>query len=245
MKLFAVGLVVVLNLAFGSGEVASILKVCSRSDPKLSQCITNVVDMIRPNIASGDYGPGRKAPGLDPYPIAQMKIDHGASFKCNLDDVVIEGVSKFEIKKIRQNIPEKGFNITVRLPTTFVHGKYDLNMNILLLQLTGKGPFNLTLENTLVNFKIRYFLEPKDGKEYFKFHPIDLRFKFDKAQFYLKNLFNGDPTLEQIGNQAINANPHILLEEVRPSMEAHLKKSLTAVANKVVENSTEQELLPP
>lgn len=57
--------------------------------------------MIRPNIASGDYGPGRKAPGLDPYPIAQMKIDHGASFKCNLDDVVIEGVSKFEIKKIR------------------------------------------------------------------------------------------------------------------------------------------------
>ncbi|XP_058453618.1 circadian clock-controlled protein daywake-like [Malaya genurostris] len=245
MRWLGVGFVLILNLAVGFSVLPSTLQVCSISDPNLSQCIINVVDSLRPNIASGNYGDGRVAPSLDPYSIAQMDVDHGPSFNAKLKNVTIEGVRDFVIKKLRPDLSEKRFNITAKLPNLFVRGKYNLNMNILLLKISGDGNFNLTLGDTLVSLKIQYYLDSKDGKDYMKFKPIDVRFKFDKAEFYLQNLFNGDPALEKIGNQAINANPHLLLEEVRPSIEEHMKGSLTQISNIVVQGAEVKELLPP
>ncbi|XP_055546855.1 uncharacterized protein LOC129731113 [Wyeomyia smithii] len=245
MNLFGVGLVVALNLAFACSEVSPVLQVCSVSDPNMGQCIANVVDKLRPNIASGNYGEGRVAAKLDPYYIEQLKIDHGPSFRANLNNVNVEGISQFEVRKIREDLANKRFNITAKLPSLLVYGKYDLNMNILLLRISGKGNFNLTLDNTLVSLKLQYDLDPKDGKNYIKFKPVDMRLKFDGAQFYLQNLFNGDPVLEKVGNQAINSNPHVLLEEVRPSIEGHLRESLTEISNTVVKGAEERELLPP
>lgn len=97
----------------------------------------------------------------------------------------------------------------------------------------------------MASFKLHYLIDQKDGKDYIRFRPVETRLKFDKIRFYLKNLFNGDPALESIGNQAVNSNPHILMEEVRPSLENYLRKSLTLISNAVVEGATEQELLPP
>lgn len=243
MKLIS-ALVVIVNLGIVLADVAPVLEVCSRNDPQLAECIMNVVDKIRPNIANGDYGGGRIAPKLDPFSIEKVDIDHGASFRAKMRNVTIDGLSKFVIKKIRPDVDNKRFHITAKIPTCFVRGKYELNMNILLLKISGKGDFNLTLDDTLVNLKVQYHLVPKDGKAYLKFHPVDLKIKFDKAQFYLKNLFGGDPALEQVGNQAINANPHLLLDEVKPAIVENLKVSLTNISNAVVEGAEEVELLP-
>ncbi|XP_053696325.1 uncharacterized protein LOC128743722 [Sabethes cyaneus] len=244
MNLFGVGFVVALNLAFACSEVSPVLEVCSTSDPQLNQCIANVVEKLRPNIASGNYGPGRIATKLDPYFIEKLNIDHGPSFRANLNNVNIEGISKFELRKIREDLPYKRFNISAKLPSLYVYGQYELNMNILLLRIAGKGNFNLTLEDTLVSLKVQYQLDPKDGKDYVKFLPVDMKLKFAGAKFWLQNLFNGDPVLEQVGNQAINSNPHLLLDEVRPSIEEHLRESLTEISNTVVQGAEERELLP-
>ncbi|XP_065094114.1 protein takeout-like [Ochlerotatus camptorhynchus] len=244
MKLIASAFVVILNLVVVLAELAPVLEVCSKNDPQLAQCIIKVVDKIRPNIANGDYGGGRMAPKLDPFSIEKLDIDRGASFRAKMRNVIIDGLSNFVIKKIRPDLENKRFHIIAKIPNCFVHGKYELNMNILLLKIAGKGDFNLTLDDTLVNLKVQYYLEPKDGKSYTKFHPVDLKIKFDKAKFYLKNLFGGDPALEQIGNQAINANPHLLLDEVKPAIQENLKISLTNISNAVVDGAEEDELLP-
>ncbi|XP_055642799.1 circadian clock-controlled protein daywake-like [Toxorhynchites rutilus septentrionalis] len=244
MKSCSVIVVVVLNLAVGFTKIAPVLEVCKRNDPALGQCIINVVEKIRPNIASGNYGENRNAPPLDPLLIDKIDIDHGPSFRANLRDISIAGVSGFVIRKIRDDVPNRMFNISAKLPSLLVKGKYDLDMNILLLKISGRGPFNLTLDDTLVSLKVKYFLEPKDGKNYLKFHPVGLKIKFNDARFYLKNLFNGDPALEEIGNQAINANPHVLLDEVKPSLMDKLTLSLTEISNAVVAGGEEDELLP-
>ncbi|XP_055596424.1 uncharacterized protein LOC129746657 [Uranotaenia lowii] len=242
----SISLILALSVGDSRAEIAEVLSgVCHTEDPKFSECVADVVDKIRPNIASGNFGKDRVAVPLDPYWMDKMDIDHGRSFRCFLRNVTIEGVSTFQILKIKKDIPAKRFNITVRIPKLFVFGKYDLDMNILLLKISGKGDFNLTLGNTLVSLKLQYFADTKDGKDYMQYRPLEIKFKFDKAEFYLKNLFNGDPALEKIGNQAINADPHVLLEEVRPSMEQQLRDSLTDISNTVVRGSEILELLPP
>lgn len=192
MKLFAVGLVVVLNLAFGSGEVGkyishranSVFK--SANQPRLGgrpqlpswRCAPEVIPSCRSASRMWSTWSGRTSrPGIMvragrlrdwiPIRLPRWRLITGLASSAILTMWSSRVLASLRLRKFgerkqlcmsfgkfviigrflinSQNIPEKGFNITVRLPTTFVHGKYDLNMNILLLQLTGKGPFNLTL----------------------------------------------------------------------------------------------------
>lgn len=192
MKLFAVGLVVVLNLAFGSGEVGkyishranSVFK--SANQPRVGgrpqlpswRCAPEVIPSCRSASRMWSTWSGRTSrPGIMvragrlrawiPIRLPRWRLITGLASSAILTMWSSRVLASLRLRKFgerkqlcmsfgkfviigrflinSQNIPEKGFNITVRLPTTFVHGKYDLNMNILLLQLTGKGPFNLTL----------------------------------------------------------------------------------------------------
>lgn len=93
--------------------------------------------------------------------------------------------------------------------------------------------------------RLKYYLKPgPDGKEYVQFQPIQVKLRFDKGKFNLHNLFNGDPTLGQIGNSAINEDPHVLLDEVKPAFEESLAKQFTAMANSAVSGATELDILP-
>lgn len=93
--------------------------------------------------------------------------------------------------------------------------------------------------------RLKYYLKPgPDGKEYVQFHPIQVKLRFDKGKFNLKNLFNGDPTLGKIGNSAINEDPHVLLDEVKPAFEESLGRIFTAMANSAVSGATELDILP-
>ncbi|XP_058453614.1 putative beta-carotene-binding protein [Malaya genurostris] len=249
MKQFVYCLVfcVLLRIESSFGTLPSILPTtCSRSDPNFERCVKGVVELIRPNIASGNYGPGQpKAPALEPIFIDKMLIDNGPSFRAKMSNVTIKGAGGFLIGRISLNLAEKAFNVSVKLPSMVVDGKYTLDMQLLLLRITGQGDFNLRLDDTLCNLKLKYFFtRGADGKESVQFQPIQVRLKFVKGRFNLQNLFNGDPTLGQVGNNVINEDPLVLLEEVRPAFEQSLGKIFTAIANSAISGASELELLP-
>ncbi|XP_053692559.1 uncharacterized protein LOC128741009 [Sabethes cyaneus] len=237
----------VFYLSVGLGEIAPILQsmVCSRSDPDLSKCVTNAMNSIRSALALGDFGAGRTAPMLDPYQIKTLDIRNGQNFEVLLRNATIEGIGDYKITELREDLPQKKFNFRLNLPSLFVKGKYDLNMYVLLSRIFGKGNFNMTLIDTLADVTAQYFLEPKDGKNLVQFKPLDIKLKFDKARFYLDNLFDGDQNLGQFGNNAINSFPSLLLDQVKPGIEAHLTRSVTKMANAVVSGAEEQEILLP
>ncbi|XP_055546858.1 uncharacterized protein LOC129731116 [Wyeomyia smithii] len=244
MKAFLVQFLVVLGFQYGKSSVAPVLSVCSRNDPNLGQCITNVVYRIRKNVADGNYGDGRAAPKLDPMHFPQLAINNGPGFKLVLSDVTIRGASGFNIQQLRDNLPAKRFDIVSTIPVMHISGQYDLNMSILLLKVNGKGKFNLVLNDTIANMRMEYQTVPSGGKNFVRFHPIELKLKFTKARFNFNGLFNGDPALEEFGNKAINENPHLLLDEVRPSFEKNLARVFTEISNSVVQGAEESELLP-
>ncbi|XP_065094125.1 protein takeout-like [Ochlerotatus camptorhynchus] len=245
MKQLAIHFLVILSFHYGKSYVAPVLSVCSRNDPNLEKCIIDVVERIRPNVIEANYGDDRKAPRFDPIYFERMDINNGAGFHLVLSNVTIRGTGGFVIKKIRYDQSAKRLDIASVIPAMNIVGQYNLNMNILLLQASGKGDFRLQLNDTIGNLKMQYRLVPRDGKSFVQFDPIDLKLKFQKAKFHFTGLFNGDPSLEEFGNRAINDNPNLILDEVKSSFEKNLGQVFTDISNSVVEGAEESELLPP
>lgn len=65
-----------------------------------------------------------------------------------------------------------------------------------------------------------------------------------RARFRLENLFNGDQVLGEIGNQVINENSQLFLDELIPGFEKSLSKTFLDIANGVLTDVTFDEMFP-
>ncbi|XP_052866395.1 circadian clock-controlled protein daywake-like isoform X1 [Anopheles cruzii] len=235
-------------ISFVGAGLPPVLKACPRNTTDLNQCIIDVVTELRPRLATGDLGENFTITSLEPITIDRLTIERGENFKANFTNFRISGATHektgFVVKKLKTDLNTRQINATVLLPKLQVNSKYDLKMSILVLQINGKGDLQVNLTDTRVSLKLTFYNETVDGEEYFRFNPITLRVKFGKARFYLKNLFNGDPTLEAIGNQAINENPDVLLDEVKNGIEENLAKLFSKIASEVVKDALFDEVFP-
>lgn len=93
-----------------------------------------------------------------------------------------------------------------------------------------------SFENARARVKMRAAKYQKNGQTYLKFERFNLKIQIGNNRLNLKNLFNGDPTLGQIGNQFINQNSELFLSEIIPGLEKNLAEIFTNTANDIVEN---------
>ncbi|XP_039430727.2 protein takeout-like, partial [Culex pipiens pallens] len=222
---------------------APVLRACPTSDPQYEKCVRGVIESIRPNIISGNFGEGHpKAPPLEPFSIPKLNIDHGASFRVKLTNSVIRGLGGFVLGRVRFSTEDRVINITLKEPTISLKGQYDLNMKVAIMDVYGKGDLAVNLNNTNVNLQLTYDI----GKDQtVQVRAIVVKLRFDKVRVQLKNLFDGDKALGKMANDVVNKNPAMLLDEVGPELEVFLGKLFTDIANTVIGGATEQELLPP
>ncbi|XP_035776533.1 uncharacterized protein LOC118458306 isoform X2 [Anopheles albimanus] len=239
---------VLLSVHYSRALFPSVLQPCSRNSTDLDQCIIDVVNELRPRLATGDFGENFTITSLEPIVIDKLAIKRGESFTANFSNFRISGATHektgFIVKKLKTDLERRQINATIALPKLQVNSKYELRMSILVLQIAGKGDLQVNLTDTRVSLKLTFYTETIDGEEYFRFRPIIPRIKFGKARFYLQNLFNGDPTLEAVGNQAINENPDVLLDEVKGGIEENLAKLFTKIASEVVKDALFEEVFP-
>lgn len=84
----------------------------------------------------------------------------------------------------------------------------------------------------------------KNGQTYLKFDTFDLKIKIGKNKLKLNNLFNGDKNLELVGNQYINDNSEMFLNEIVPGLEKNLAEIFTKTANEIIATASVDELFP-
>jgi hypothetical protein len=92
---------------------------------------------------------------------------------------------------------------------------------------------------------VRGYTEKIDGIEYVRFRKIQTKIKIGSGQFHLHQLFNGDATLDSLGNQVINENSRIFLDEIIPGLEKSLSESFTGIVNNIMKSVTFDEMFPP
>lgn len=85
---------------------------------------------------------------------------------------------------------------------------------------------------------------PRNDTEYVEFDQLLMKVSVGKSRFRLENLFNGDRTLGEIGNQVINENSQLFVDEMIPGFEKSLSKTFLEIANDVLTDVTFDEMFP-
>lgn len=65
-----------------------------------------------------------------------------------------------------------------------------------------------------------------------------------KTRIDLRNLFDNNPTLGQIGNGFVNENSAYFVSDIVPSLEKNLSEIFTKAANDIVANASFDEMFP-
>jgi Haemolymph juvenile hormone binding protein (JHBP) len=113
-----------------------------------------------------------------------------------------------------------------------------------VLDIQGKGDMDGTFENARARVRMIAKKYQKGGETFLKFDLFNLKIQIGKNRLSLKNLFNGDPSLGNIGNQFINENSELFLSEVIPGLEKNLAEIFTKTANEIVETASFDEMFP-
>lgn len=80
---------------------AKAIRVCSRNNPKLPQCIIESVKRLQPSLATGKITDDFQIPPLEPLKVDSIKIERGKEFKASFGDLLVTGPSNFTIDKMK------------------------------------------------------------------------------------------------------------------------------------------------
>ncbi|XP_041675794.1 uncharacterized protein LOC108107219 [Drosophila eugracilis] len=204
---------------FAWAKLPSSIRPCARDDPQLERCIINAVYQIRPLLVHGNLGDGYRTPPLEPLALDNIELGRSSQFQAVFTDLEANGGN--------------------------FRGKYSLHLNLLLLDIKGKGNMQGYCENAKASVKMRGSRYLRNGKDYVKFTKMTMRIDFKDFKLNLENLFNGDRILGDVGNSLINNNQELYLNEIVPGLEQGLSKKFLDVANEILATATFDEMFPP
>jgi len=84
----------------------------------------------------------------------------------------------------------------------------------------------------------------QSDQEFLRIDDIVLRTKFDNVTVVLQNLFDNDPILAFSGNDIINQNTDLFINDIIPSIEKTLSKRFLIAANEIFKLATFAEFFP-
>jgi len=227
-----------------SCTLPSTIQTCPRNRPNVDQCIIKETHKLKPLLAAGDLGDGFKTIPLEPLALDNISFKRGPEFAASFRNIIVNGPSGFVVEKLKADVPNLNFNFTVLLPRMNFTGKYALKMRLLLLNIEGRGRVNGTLVNSRGIVRLIGKQVPRNGVNYVKFEQLIMKIKVGKAYLNLDNLFNGDPVLGNIGNQFINENSELFVEEMIPGFEKNLSKTFLDIINVILQDVTFDEMFP-
>lgn len=144
----------------------------------------------------------------------------------------------------RVNLNDLKFDFILNFPKLDIRGKYDLVFRLFGYALQGRGDIIASFENTRARVSMRAKKIQKNGQVYLHFDRFGIKFVPGKQAIKLTNLFQGNPALEEIGNNFINTNSEFFLNDVYPSVEHDLSTTFTAIANRITSEASFDELFP-
>lgn len=78
------------------------IRKCHRSDEKIEECICESIELLRSNLATGDFGENFTIPKIEPLYIDEIKIHHDNNFnEMVFRNLFVSGPSQFVLKNMR------------------------------------------------------------------------------------------------------------------------------------------------
>ncbi|KMY96536.1 uncharacterized protein Dsimw501_GD17868, isoform C [Drosophila simulans] len=120
-------------------KLPSTITPCARNEPLLERCIINAVYQIRPLLVHGNLGDGFTIPPLEPLSLDNIELRLSSQFQAVFTDLEANGGSNFVIERLIAKPLDTSYDLWITLPRIDFRGKYSLHLNLLLLDIKGRG----------------------------------------------------------------------------------------------------------
>ncbi|XP_053672331.1 uncharacterized protein LOC128722676 [Anopheles nili] len=236
---------VAFHATVGAVDLPEYLHVCHREDPKLTECMKESIETLRPYLARGI--PELDIPSIDPIHLGDLIVAEsvpGQGVSISAKDIKAYGPSNFKLKKL--NVVEYGkiYSFELELPHLYVEGRYVVDGRILLLPVKGSGKFTGNFTQGIGSVRIKGDRKRINGKDHLSLAKLDIKIRVSDGRVKLENLFGGDRVLGEIINETINQNFNLLSTELIPLIEKALQRIFKRTGNKILERFPEEVLFP-
>ncbi|XP_013793120.1 uncharacterized protein LOC106477066 [Limulus polyphemus] len=200
-----------------------------RRDDALYNYLQTVLENFRAIMKQGSSNP--KIPVLDPLSVRPQNIDESkgsTKISVKLWDILIRGLSDFQIKQLNADINKLKLQIKLNIPKLIATGKYELNGKIInIFPLSGNG--NARIEAKDVDVEGEATLGLSSGK--LKVLRLDLHLQFHSILVNFENLLGGG-NFGDLLNQLISSLGRPLFDKFGPKLVNDLEDGLKESLNK-------------
>ncbi|XP_063697786.1 protein takeout-like [Culicoides brevitarsis] len=231
-----IGVTVLLMCHFSVADLPSVISKC-HLDGNLEKCAEQIINRIRPNVASGDFGNGVKVPSLEPLLLNKLVINT-PELNVTLRNLVVSGPSSYQVKSVKIDPAKLSFNIKTYTPLYSFTALYNIRLKLGLIDIQGEGD----MKGDLMGLNIHLRVQMAKQGNIVKLQKVQNRVKIDKGRFNFNNLFNGDKVLSQVGNDLINNESPTLLKIVTPALEKQIREVHEHILSKLFKSVTYDEL---
>ncbi|CRK99075.1 CLUMA_CG012351, isoform A [Clunio marinus] len=179
---------------------------------------------------------------LEPFFLGDIVFNQG--FEVSLFNIKAYGASNLKIEKIRINTESFKIELVAFMPKITTESTYAISWKISLLDIKGQGNAYAILENVKSILKLTGSNYQRQGATYLKIDKVQLKIQPQSTKLRFDNLFNGNKALEDVGNEVINQNVHLLSANMLPLVEQAIGARIFKVANQVFEKAPRSEFFP-
>ncbi|KAJ1522629.1 hypothetical protein ONE63_001802 [Megalurothrips usitatus] len=197
------------------------ITACSRSDPKVSECVLKNGKNAIPNVIEGD--PKYRVPKLNPMVIPELHLQQGSDavgLKLSWKNAELHGMKDVDFREAFFDPVKRHLKMNFIVPKISITGTYTSSGRVLLLPVTGTGPSNITCENMKISYDLDWdIVKRSNGREYINVTTSHMTLEdigFMSLKF--ENLFNGDRLLGRNMNEFLNENWKDLAKEFGPGV---------------------------
>ncbi|XP_050309450.1 putative beta-carotene-binding protein [Anthonomus grandis grandis] len=232
--------------AVGSARVKKFptyIEKCRQSDVNFEKCLLKAVQNAKAHLQEGI--PEFRLPKMNPLIIPEVGLDAGAGFIARFENVEIYDADKFTIKKFDVSLEDNKVKFDMSFPFIRIKANYYIFGKVLFFNLDGSGPADGNITNCRVVATMngqRYY---QQDKQYLKLTETVIEdIDFGKPNFRFYNLFRNNPELTEQTNKILNANMQELLNDLRPTLEQTIGKTVLEFIGRVFARFSIDELFP-
>lgn len=230
-----------------TSRLAKYTTLCKLSDPKLSQCLTNLMKDILKHSASGI--PELNIPSLEPFVIQEIDLkifqglgasifggtvqrsDKSKAFARNL---IIHHSSEFDIHELKVDIKKNEFFIDLTFPKLQIEGEYDVNLIMFNMPIKSTGPVYINATDIVVKATLNGKTIKRKNESLLLFDSIDIKVDFKDYSISIQNLFKKDQNLNRALNDILKSQKAELRKLTKPMIEELAGKMVLSMINQIL-----------
>ncbi|XP_050499136.1 uncharacterized protein LOC126879864 [Diabrotica virgifera virgifera] len=242
MKLFIPILLSLVVYVGSERKLPPVVTQCYRNDPKVNECLLDNILSLRPKLGHGV--PELFIPALSPLKVDRAELHPDKSLNVDLYNINLYGLDSFNLKSIDLDVKTLKAGLDISWDSVGLVTDYKMVGKLLILAIdtVGHGFGNLTKIKADAGLVLDK--EIKRGKEHLKINKMDINLKIGSYNMSFDKFFGDNAELNAKGNELLNDNTSLFLEEFIPVIETVVKDIVRSLFTTLFKKFSYDTLLP-